>query len=36
VLVFVADPGSVGEFPFEELVEDRGVDLSGKAKGCGT
>ena len=35
VLVFVADPGSVGEFTFEELVEDRGINFSGKAKGCG-
>jgi hypothetical protein len=32
VLVFVADPGSVGQFALEELVEDRGIDFSGKAK----
>ena len=35
VLVFVADPGSVGELTFEELVEDRSINFSGKAKGCG-
>lgn len=35
VLVFVVDFGFVGEFFFEEFVEDCGVDFFGKVKGCG-
>ena len=35
VRVFVADPGSVGVLAFEELVEDRSINFSGKAQRCG-